>query len=87
MCEHGRQRSQCKECGGASICEHGRRRSNCKECRGTRRKHTEREEDSTEVATHTMTGTYARKKARTISALYGEVQAQEADLSKGIQVH
>ena len=32
-CEHGRQRSQCKECGGASICEHGRQRSQCKECK------------------------------------------------------
>ena len=34
ICEHGRQRSHCKECGGASICEHGRRRSKCKECGG-----------------------------------------------------
>ena len=33
-CEHGRQRSQCKDCGGGSICEHGRVRSVCKECRG-----------------------------------------------------
>ena len=30
ICEHGRQRQYCKECGGASICEHGRRRSQCK---------------------------------------------------------
>jgi len=35
-CEHGRQRSKCKECGGSSICEHGRQRSRCKECRSTR---------------------------------------------------
>jgi hypothetical protein len=34
-CPHGRQRSRCKECGGASICEHGRRRSQCKECVGS----------------------------------------------------
>jgi len=34
-CPHGRQRSRCKECGGASICEHGRRRSRCKECGGS----------------------------------------------------
>ena len=34
-CEHGRQRSQCKECGGSKICEHGRRRSQCKECGGS----------------------------------------------------
>jgi len=34
LCEHGRRRSQCKECGGASICEHGRRRSECKDCGG-----------------------------------------------------
>jgi len=33
ICEHGRQRSRCKECGGKDrICEHGRRRSDCKEC-------------------------------------------------------
>ena len=31
-CPHGRRRSQCKECGGASICEHSRQRSQCKEC-------------------------------------------------------
>jgi hypothetical protein len=33
-CEHGRQRSRCKECGGGSICEHDRVRSVCKECKG-----------------------------------------------------
>ena len=35
ICEHGRQRSkckECKECGGSQICEHGRERSQCKEC-------------------------------------------------------
>ena len=32
ICEHGRQRCKCKECGGASICEHGRLRYRCKEC-------------------------------------------------------
>ena len=31
ICEHGRRRYFCKECGGGGICEHGRRRSNCKE--------------------------------------------------------
>ena len=34
ICEHGRIRYQCKECGGSSICEHGRRRTICKECGG-----------------------------------------------------
>ena len=34
MCEHDRQRSKCKECGGSSICEHGRQRNTCKECGG-----------------------------------------------------
>ena len=33
-CIHGRQRSHCKQCGGASICEHGRQRNKCKECGG-----------------------------------------------------
>ena len=34
QCEHGRQRSQCKECGGSSICQHGRQRSQCIDCKG-----------------------------------------------------
>ena len=34
-CEHGRQRSTCKECGGVSICEHGRQRHRCKDCGGS----------------------------------------------------
>ena len=34
ICEHGRRRSDCKECGGSQICEHGRQRSLCKECGG-----------------------------------------------------
>ena len=35
LCEHQRQQSQCKDCGGSSICEHQRRRSTCKECSGS----------------------------------------------------
>jgi len=34
-CEHGRQRSRCKDCGGSSICEHDRERSKCKDCGGS----------------------------------------------------
>ena len=34
-CEHGRQRSKCKACGGSGICEHGRQRGGCKECGGS----------------------------------------------------
>ena len=33
ICPHQRQRSRCKECGGAGICQHQRIRSRCKECR------------------------------------------------------
>ena len=35
MCEHGRRRGYCKECGGSNICEHGRQRSYCKDCGGS----------------------------------------------------
>jgi hypothetical protein len=35
MCEHGRIRSVCKECGGSSLCEHGRKRYFCKDCGGS----------------------------------------------------
>ena len=34
-CEHGRQKRQCKECGGSGICEHGRLKYRCKECGGS----------------------------------------------------
>jgi hypothetical protein len=33
--EHGKIRSQCKDCGGSSICEHGKIRSQCKDCGGS----------------------------------------------------
>jgi hypothetical protein len=35
-CPHIRQRSKCKQCGGASICEHKHGRSECKQCGGAR---------------------------------------------------
>ena len=35
ICEHGRERSRCKQCGGSQICEHSRVRSRCKECGGS----------------------------------------------------
>jgi hypothetical protein len=35
VCQHGRQRSRCKECGGGAICQHGRVKSVCKECGGS----------------------------------------------------
>jgi len=33
-CEHGRNKSTCKECGGGSICEHGKLKHRCVECGG-----------------------------------------------------
>ena len=35
VCEHGRQRGACKDCGGSSVCEHGRQRATCKDCGGS----------------------------------------------------
>ena len=35
QCEHNRQKSQCKECGGIGICEHNRRKEYCKDCGGS----------------------------------------------------
>ena len=34
-CEHGKQKSRCKECNGSQICQHLRRKSTCKECNGS----------------------------------------------------
>jgi len=34
-CEHDRQKSQCRECGGSQICEHERQKSTCRECGGS----------------------------------------------------
>jgi Recombination endonuclease VII len=31
-CEHGRQRSICRQCGGVGICKHNRRRLDCRFC-------------------------------------------------------
>ena len=32
ICQHNRQTSLCRECGGSSICQHNRQRSACEEC-------------------------------------------------------
>ena len=34
-CEHNKQKTRCKECGGASICKHNREKSQCKDCGGS----------------------------------------------------
>ena len=34
-CEHGRQKSQCKDCHGSGICEHDRQKRLCKDCGGS----------------------------------------------------
>ena len=34
-CEHNKQRSQCKDCGGSQICEHNKRKYECKDCGGS----------------------------------------------------
>ena len=35
LCEHGKYKYQCKECGGTQICPHNRQKSRCKECGGS----------------------------------------------------
>lgn len=35
ICEHGRQRSRCKECDGSGVCEHRKLRHYCKICCGS----------------------------------------------------
>jgi hypothetical protein len=35
ICEHGRQRSRCKQCDGSGVCEHNRLRHYCKQCGGS----------------------------------------------------
>ena len=39
ICEHGRQRSTCKDCGGSGLCEHGWLRGRCKECEESEGEH------------------------------------------------
>ena len=35
LCEHGKYKYQCRECGGIQICPHNKRKSNCRECGGS----------------------------------------------------
>ena len=35
-CEHGKQKTYCKDCGGSGICEHRIQRRYCKDCGGSR---------------------------------------------------
>ena len=35
LCEHGKYKYQCKECGGSQICSHNMLKAQCKECGGS----------------------------------------------------
>ena len=35
LCEHGKYKYQCKECGGSQICPHSKLKYQCKECEGS----------------------------------------------------
>ena len=35
LCEHGKYKYQCKECGGTQICPHNKRKPQCKDCAGS----------------------------------------------------
>jgi len=35
ICEHGKEKYYCKECGGSCLCEHDKRKYSCKECGGS----------------------------------------------------
>jgi hypothetical protein len=32
LCEHGKRKSRCRECGGSAFCSHGREKYRCKDC-------------------------------------------------------
>ena len=34
-CEHGKEKYDCKKCGGGGICDHGKRKRYCKDCGGS----------------------------------------------------
>jgi len=34
-CEHDKQKTHCKDCGGSSICKHSKQKTQCKECGGS----------------------------------------------------
>ena len=35
ICEHGKRKDRCRECGGSGLCEHGKRKERCRECGGS----------------------------------------------------
>ena len=35
LCEHGKRKTQCIECGGSQICEHGKQKVQCRQCGGS----------------------------------------------------
>ena len=35
LCEHGKRKSRCRECGGSQICEHGKCKAQCRQCGGS----------------------------------------------------
>jgi len=57
-CEHGKNKTYCKECGGGGLCEHDKQRHYCRDCGGNclckhgRRKYRCKECDGSEICEH-----------------------------------
>ena len=90
ICEHGRQKCRCKECGGSALCEHRRRKDRCKECGGSaycdhgRRKRTCKECGGTvRPSAHPVASTLATVDAySTALAAYNTADAAATQLSE-----
>ena len=67
LCEHGKYKYQCKECGGTQICPHNRQKSRCRECGGSqicphsKRKSKYRECEGSEICPHDRQRCYCKE--------------------------
>ena len=67
LCEHGKYKYQCKECGGTQICPHSRQKSRCKEfggsqiCPHSKRKSRCRECEGSEICPHDRQRCYCKE--------------------------
>jgi hypothetical protein len=66
LCEHGRRKYVCKECGGKGLCEHNRPKAQCRECGAGYCEHKRRRSDCKEcsgsqICTHNRNRNYCRE--------------------------
>ena len=88
-CEHYKQKSTCRECGGSEICEHNKIKSKCRDCDGSsfcihnKQKSTCRECGGSSICIHNKIKSYCRECGGSQICIHNKIKSVCRDCGGG----